>query len=758
MLLAPARASAALLFLSLVSLVSPVSLAAPARADEWTIVAMDPSVTVQDLVMLPDGQNGFAVGATAAGGLVLSAVLRTTDGGASWSALDFADAAITALSGVSFVSPSAGWVVGTNGRIYATTDAGLTWTAQASGTGRRLSKVHFLDAARGWVTGGWQDGASYLVLRTTNGGASWQNMSFGTTAYSCEDIFFADPLNGWLCGYDSTINGQIHHTTDGGASWVRQTVPGTPGAVYALDFPNASEGWASTASIYASPSGAVLHTTNGGTTWTVSTYTNLHYNYAIDADGPLRVAVAAVQILSPAGERVHLTTNGGATWMSPSPPIINYTYAVQVTGPSIRLGADFGQILRSTDDGASWDWEYRAPLWNSLAWPDAMHGWVVAGSNAGTDGYCYRTTDGGARWFRDRGAPGGARVQFLDATTGWMLWEGNTAAVWRTTNGGGTWARAFIGTGSWIEDIHFATALSGWAVGGNGTIRRTTDGGATWQPQTSGTADFVQDVYFIDANEGWAAGGFGGGNGFIRHTTDGGVNWTPQTPAVPDHVQSISFVDSERGWLAAVGGGVQRTTNGGAVWQYVGQVSHTYIDRILMTDGENGWLAARNPYSSAPGEDGRGFIYRTTNGGATWALEFQAPWVKGAVSDLAAASDGVLWAAGAHNMLLSRGGSAAVESPPPAPVVLALDVAPNPFQSETALSYFVPAPGHVSLVIYDLSGRRVRTLAAAAMPSGRHTIAWNGHDERGRETPAGVYFARLSTGGRDAHMRLCRTW
>jgi flagellar hook assembly protein FlgD len=53
----------------------------------------------------------------------------------------------------------------------------------------------------------------------------------------------------------------------------------------------------------------------------------------------------------------------------------------------------------------------------------------------------------------------------------------------------------------------------------------------------------------------------------------------------------------------------------------------------------------------------------------------------------------------------------------------------------------------VALTVYDVLGRRVRTLVKAALPAGTHRVAWSGRDEAGRPVAPGVYFLRLEALG-----------
>ncbi len=89
-----------------------------------------------------------------------------------------------------------------------------------------------------------------------------------------------------------------------------------------------------------------------------------------------------------------------------------------------------------------------------------------------------------------------------------------------------------------------------------------------------------------------------------------------------------------------------------------------------------------------------------------------------------------------------------IEAGAPASAVARLSpAAPNPSRGETTFALDLPRPTDLSLVVFDASGRRVRTLAAGPFPQGRHAVAWDGRDDAGRTVPSGAFFARLEAGG-----------
>jgi YVTN family beta-propeller protein len=75
---------------------------------------------------------------------------------------------------------------------------------------------------------------------------------------------------------------------------------------------------------------------------------------------------------------------------------------------------------------------------------------------------------------------------------------------------------------------------------------------------------------------------------------------------------------------------------------------------------------------------------------------------------------------------------------------------PNPFEDRTSLRFSLESNVRRVLVeVYDVQGRKVRTLMDGPMTRGTHVVGWDSRDESGAPVAAGVYFARYSVDGRE---------
>lgn len=78
---------------------------------------------------------------------------------------------------------------------------------------------------------------------------------------------------------------------------------------------------------------------------------------------------------------------------------------------------------------------------------------------------------------------------------------------------------------------------------------------------------------------------------------------------------------------------------------------------------------------------------------------------------------------------------------------------PTPFRKSTEISFQLPRPMLVDLSVFDVAGRRVRTLSRTLEPAGPHRVVWDGLDMEGRAVSPGVYMIRLQTPEKSAAVK-----
>lgn len=145
------------------------------------------------------------------------ALLKSRDGGASWSSL----LASSELVDYWFVNEQYGWYITSSGRVYQTLDSGATWGQQTATGASFFSDITFVDQNNGWM-GTWYNKGVY---RTTNGGLLWNNITIpGLTNADINGLKFFDSMNGYLVG-KSGSNGFIMKTNDGGLTWTNIAPP-----------------------------------------------------------------------------------------------------------------------------------------------------------------------------------------------------------------------------------------------------------------------------------------------------------------------------------------------------------------------------------------------------------------------------------------------------------------------------------------------------------------------------------------------------
>ena len=162
-------------------------------------------------IRFADKKRGLAIGSilNSTGNVIDSLVMRTSDGGETWSRVMVPSKG--ELFHLDFNGSSHGWIVGDKGLILATTDSGGTWRIQQSGVTAALYNVDFRDDNEGYAVG-----ESAIILRTENGGANWERVRSSFTGTFMR-VDFADDKNGWIVGH----KGLILRSGDRGRTWQR---------------------------------------------------------------------------------------------------------------------------------------------------------------------------------------------------------------------------------------------------------------------------------------------------------------------------------------------------------------------------------------------------------------------------------------------------------------------------------------------------------------------------------------------------------
>jgi photosystem II stability/assembly factor-like uncharacterized protein len=299
------------------------------------------------------------------------------------------DLAQVHLYGVSFIDRWRGWVVGVGGSIWATTDAGHTWSRQASGTDATLTDVWFVDSQHGWASGGFTADDPYyggsVLVRTEDGGLTWHAQQLPDLDSWTDCILrvqFLDPRRGFALATNSVTGFEVFATDDGGLTWQKRTtsvpVPTLgPDSISDVWFAEEQHGWAVGSRRTRDADGttgdrlpAILGTSDGGLTWVDESpmaVNRVHLNAVSFSDSLHGWAVGFVELEDRTeSEAVYLTTDGGSSWTRHAP-------LTGGTGPGAWMD------IALTRDGFGW------VMGNVLAWATDDHGASWSGTTLPQD-------------------------------------------------------------------------------------------------------------------------------------------------------------------------------------------------------------------------------------------------------------------------------------------------------------------------------------------------------------------------------------
>jgi photosystem II stability/assembly factor-like uncharacterized protein len=299
---------------------------------------------------------------------------ESVDAAPQWQVLPGAPVAIR-IDDLHFIDANNGWVGTGEGRIYHTSDGGVSWALQHDDPDLYFRCIRFADAQRGFAG---TLTSSAILYHTVNGGGDWTPVS-GLPELQPNavcGISIATPQVIYCVGSYSGP-ARILKSADGGSTWSSTDLAPLATTLVDVYFRGATEGFAvgSIGVFYAGSRSVVLHTTDGGTTW----------------------------------QQLYVGSRLGEWgWKISFPtPTVGFVSLERFQGPMF--------ILKTQDGGSTWS-ELPFEDYNEqgigFATPEV--GWI-----GGADNPTFGTTDGGATWEQTRWGDYINRFQFLSPTLGY---------------------------------------------------------------------------------------------------------------------------------------------------------------------------------------------------------------------------------------------------------------------------------------------------------------------------------------------------
>ncbi len=535
--------------------------------------------------------------------------------------------------------------------LFRSLDGGATWSWPEQETlvpGDLFTQVIAVDPRRASTV--YLGSGTYGVAKSTDGGATWSPFrTFGPGRLS-EVLALAIDPNRTNVLFASVFGGGIFRSNDGGVTWTRKTagLPSTKVQAQALAIdPRKPNVILAGYSAFQAGDPTLYRSTNGGETWAPASVP-MPVDISVLAFSGGRSATAYALA---GGDRLYKSTNDGASWsLVPLPPGLGFTaLAVHPKDPRTLLAAAGDQgVFRSRDGGATW-----APFNAGMAGLQAFV-WTLAYNAQGTVAYA-GTTNGifqssGGPWTRTMSGFATAQV------TSVALGPGNPPVLWaaapylgayRSVNGGGVWRRSLVPeiigrTGDIVADPdHPGTA---WILVPDSRFGpfRTTDNGRTWAllpingPFKRLVRDPVDGALLLL------------GSGILR-SVDGGQTWTPSSSGIApgDEILDVAFDPVDPRTLYASGDKpsgafpqppeprIYKSADGGLTWARSdsGLVASWAVQRVAVS--------RTGVYAAALST-----LFRSTDAGAHWEQVGAVPRYPGlaeGISDLAAAPDGTLY-------------------------------------------------------------------------------------------------------------------
>ncbi|MBN2620573.1 T9SS type A sorting domain-containing protein [candidate division WOR-3 bacterium] len=256
----------------------------------------------------------------------------------------------------------------------------------------------------------------------------------------------------------------------------------------------------------------------------------------------------------------------------------------------------------------------------------------------------------------------------------------------------------------------------------------STNEGLSWTRYNLSTAEgwtYAIAVDYTNSNTVYA-----GGIPYVYRTTDFGQTWTACSTGISGYANTLRISKLDPACIVTgTASGVYMSSNSGNTWEHIG--CSDVNDVLLNPQSQDTIIAATDAG-----------IYITPDQGVNWTcMGLDSEYVH----HLDEYPDNYYYAgtygSGVFRWPIDVGTE---EHHPVHPVRFNISAYPNPFSRSATFTYTLPSVARVSIVLYDILGRHIRTLFTQHQGAGQHIFEWDGTDARGMECAPGIYFYTLT--------------
>lgn len=271
-----------------------------------------------------------------------------------------------------------------------------------------------------------------------------------------------------------------------------------------------------------------------------------------------------------------------------------------------------------------------------------------------------------------------------------------------------------------------------------GGVFRTEDFGENWSQVSNGLGDLYPRALHISADNTILTGS-NFGNISISHNN--GQSWETINENLPGSpIRTIATNSPGEIYAGTVGDGIYRFSETDSSWEAInsGLPNNLIVLDILVTPTDEIYIGTTHG------------IFKSTDNGNSWNAPDITGLKTGYITTLGMDEEGRLYAGTLSQGLFRQNTSTEIKQPEQ-PDVLPNDMVlypnyPNPFNPVTTIQYLLSRDTKAHLIIYDVTGRIVSTLVDKRQTAGTYSVQWNGTNDRGNPTSAGLYFYKLTAG------------